>query len=63
MKYKVLLNSSLPEVRVALTAGQTIDDEIDTRLTPEAIKRALDAGMIEVAGKKKEAPKKETKDE
>ncbi len=60
MKYKVLVNSSLPECSVALTADTVIDDEIDKRLTVEAVKRALKAGLIEELGKPK---KKENTDE
>jgi len=37
MKYKVICKSCVPEIRLALSPGQILDDEVDERLTPEII--------------------------
>ena len=61
MKYKVITNSCVPGIRLALSTGQILDDEIDKRLTPEVIKQMKRDKQIE--GDKPEVKSKSKKED
>ena len=56
MKYKVLVNASLPEIRLALSREQILDDEKDPRLSVKIIDKCIKDKWIEPMGKKMRKP-------
>ena len=63
MKYKVLVNASLPEIHLALSKGQILDDEVIKELSAEIIDHCIKIKWIEATGRKKKESPITTRDE